>query len=123
MHFVIGEVGIDEIVDSGIDGVECGFAVLTVVVVIVFLIRDFGVGTPAPACVTLAVACILVRLDVPGFLQVLIDFGKVFDIMLVPVIDVCRNVFAFVDGDDLCSFCCAFDVGVHVIEVVEVERF
>ena len=43
--------------------------------------------------------------------------------MFVPVVDVCRNVFAFVNGDDLCGFCGALDVGVHIIEIVEVELF
>ena len=68
VHLVIGEVGVDEIVNSVSDGVECIFAVLTVVIVVVFLVGNFGIRTPAPAGVTLAVACTLIGFDIPGFL-------------------------------------------------------
>lgn len=88
VHLFVCEVVSDESFDSIVNGVECVFAVLTVVVVVVFLIGDFGVRTPAPAGVTLAVACALIGLDIPGFLQVLVDFGKVRDAMLVPVVNV-----------------------------------
>ena len=88
VHLFVCKVAFDECFNSCVDGVECVFAVLTVVVVVVFLIGDFGVRTPAPASATFAVACALARLDIPGFLQVLVDFSKVFDAMLVPVVDV-----------------------------------
>lgn len=88
VHLFVCEVVADECFDSCVDGVECVFAVSFVVVVIVFLIGDSGVRTPAPASATFAVAYALARLDIPRFLQVLVDFGKVFDAMLVPVVDV-----------------------------------
>lgn len=88
VHLFVCEVGVDEIVNSVSDGVECIFAVLTVVIVVVFLVGNFGIRTPAPAGVTLAVACTLIGFDIPGFLQVLVDFSKVFDAMLVPVVNV-----------------------------------
>ena len=75
VHLFVCEVVADECFNSSVNGVECVFAVLTVVVVVVFLIGDFGVRTPAPASATFAVACILVGLDVPRFFQVLVDFG------------------------------------------------
>ena len=67
VHLFVCEVVADECFNSSVNGVECVFAVLTVVVVVVFLIGDFGVRTPAPASATFAVACILVGLDVPRF--------------------------------------------------------
>lgn len=88
VHLFVCEVVADECFNSGVNGVECVFAVSFVVVVVVFLVSDSGVGTPAPACTTLAVACALIWFDIPGFLQVLVDFGKVFDAMLVPVVNV-----------------------------------
>ena len=123
MHFFVCEVFAGKNINHGVDGVECVFAVLTVVVIIVFLIGDSGVRTPAPAGVALAVSGSLIGLDIPGFLQVLVDFGKVCDAVLVPFVEVCRNILTFVDGDDLGGFCSALDIGVHVIEVVEVEFF
>ena len=75
VHLFVCKVVFDECFNSCVDGVECVFAVLTVVVVVIFLIGDFGVRTPAPASATFAVACILVGLDVPRFFQVLVDFG------------------------------------------------
>lgn len=88
VHLFVCEVVADECFNSSVNGVECVFAVLTVVIVVVFLVGNFGIRTPAPAGVALAVACALIGLDIPGFLQVLVDFGKVFDAMLVPVVDV-----------------------------------
>ena len=88
MHFVVGEVGVDEIVNSVGDGVECVFAVLAVAVVIVFLICNSGVRAPAPACAALAVAGVSVGSDVPGFLQIQVDFAKAFDVVFVPVVQV-----------------------------------
>ena len=121
MHFVVGEVGVDEIVNSVGDGVECVFAVLTVAIVVVFLICDSGVRAPAPACAAFAIACVSIGSDVPGFLQVHVDFAKSFDVVLVPIVQVCRNVLAFVHCDNLSGFCSALDVGVHVIEIAKVE--
>ena len=88
VHLFVCEVGVDEIVNSVSDGVECIFAVLTVVIVVVFLVGNFGIRTPAPTGTTLAVACALIWFDIPGFLQVLVDFCKVCDAMLVPVVNV-----------------------------------
>ena len=88
VHLFVCEVVADECFNSGVNGVECVFAVLTVVIVVVFLVGNFGIRTPAPAGVTLAVACTLIGFDIPGFLQVLVDFSKVFDAMLVPVVNV-----------------------------------
>ena len=88
VHLFVCEVVADECFNSSVNGVECVFAVLTVVIVVVFLVGNFGIRTPAPTGTTLAVACALARLDIPGFLQVLVDFSKVFDAMLVPVVDV-----------------------------------
>ena len=88
VHLFVCEVVVDECFNSSVNGVECVFAVSFVVVVIVFLIGDSGVRTPAPASATLAVSGSLIGFDIPGFLQVLVDFGKVFDAMLVPVVNV-----------------------------------
>ena len=96
---------------------------MTVVIVIEFLIGYFGIRAPAPAGVTFAVVCVLIGLDIPGFLQVRGGVGKVFDAFLVPIIEVCWNILTFVDGDDLGCFCSALDTCVHIMEVVEVEFF
>ena len=88
VHFVVSEVGIDEIVDSRGYGEECVFAVLAVIVVIVFLICNSGVRAPAPACAAFAVAGVSVGSDVPGFLQIQVDFAKAFDVVFVPVVQV-----------------------------------
>ena len=88
MHFVVGEVGVDEIVNSVGNGVERIFAVLAVAVVIVFLICNSGVRAPAPAGIAFAVACVSIGPYIPGFLQVHVDFAKAFDAVIVPVVQV-----------------------------------